>query len=88
MPVGAARDESAHAMADNDQILDRNRPRLDELFEQSRSRVDENAFVALIDEFEGHDIDTAAEFAMAEVILDRGLLEMDGDQEPGPPVAP
>lgn len=40
-----------------------------ELFERTRRRIGSNPHVEIVDEFEGHDIDTAVEFEMAESLI-------------------
>jgi CMP-N-acetylneuraminic acid synthetase len=40
-----------------------------ELFTTAQRRIDDNPFICVVDELEGHDIDTALEFRIAEALL-------------------
>lgn len=43
-----------------------------ELFERTGRRIADDPYIHIVDQFEGHDIDTAEEFAIAEAMLTQG----------------
>lgn len=45
-----------------------------EVFEKTGQRISEKPYIKLIDHFEGHDIDTAEDFRIAELIVDTGFF--------------
>lgn len=47
-----------------------------EVFERTGQRISSNPFIKFIDHFEGHDIDTAEDFRIAELIVNTGLFEL------------
>ena len=44
------------------------------VFEKTGQRISQKPYIKLIDHFEGHDIDTAEDFRIAELIVDTGLF--------------
>jgi len=47
-----------------------------EVFEKTAQRISKNAYLKCIDHFEGHDIDTAEDFRIAELIVNTGMYEI------------
>lgn len=47
-----------------------------EVFEKTGQRISANPYIKFIDNFEGHDIDTPADFRIAELIVNTGLYEL------------
>lgn len=45
-----------------------------EVFQKSGQRISSKPYIKLIDHFEGHDIDTAEDFRIAELIVDTGFF--------------
>jgi CMP-N-acetylneuraminic acid synthetase len=48
-----------------------------EVFERTGQRISDNPYIKIIDNFEGHDIDTLEDFGVAELIVNTGLFELD-----------
>jgi CMP-N-acetylneuraminic acid synthetase len=47
-----------------------------EVFERTGQRISDNPYIKIIDNFEGHDIDTPEDFRIAELIVNTGLFEL------------